>query len=381
MKKVRIGVIGMGGMGYAHCRDVISLEETQLTCISSRDETVVNEKAKEFGVTPFTNYKEMITSGLCDAVIVSTPHWTHPDISIYAFENGLHVLSEKPIAVTVSAADRMISSAKKNNKVFSMMMQRRSEPNIKKAFQLIKDGRVGKIIRTLCVDSWFRTQAYYDSNVWRGTWKGEGAGVLINQAPHMADILMVLGGMPKKVDAKIRTEYHNIEVENEVHALLEYENGAHGYYYISTLEPIEGHYIEICGEKGKLVLKNMKLKFYSYEKPISESISTAVDMWETLKYKEEKIELEVDLLKEHIEIIKNFASSILKGETLISPGEEGLYSVEFYNACLLSGKKNKPVEIPVDREEYNFLMEDLKRISKPKTNVRIQKATDPKYRK
>jgi predicted dehydrogenase len=381
MRKIRVGVIGMGGMGYAHCKDVIALEQTELTCISSRDKEVVNKNAQEFGVKPFTDYKEMITSGLCDAVIIATPHWTHPEISVYAFENGLHVLAEKPIAVTVADADRMIKSAKDNNRVFSMMMQRRAEPRVKKALELVKKGYIGEIVRTLCIDSWFRTQAYYNSNIWRATWKGEGAGVLVNQAPHMVDIFLLLGGLPIEIETKTRTAYHDIEVENEVHALLEYKNGACGYYYVSTLEPIEGHHIEICGEKGKLVLDSQNLKFYKYEKSIPESIVSAEDMWETLKYEEVDISLDTDAMKGHIEVIRNFADSILNGEELITPGEEGLYSVEFYNACILSWKKNKSVKLPIDREEYNLLIDELVKTSKPKKNVKIQRATDPKYRK
>ncbi|HNS31733.1 MAG TPA: Gfo/Idh/MocA family oxidoreductase [bacterium] len=381
MKQVRTGVVGMGGMGYAHCKSVVALEQTQLTCVCDNEEAVVKEKAEEFGVTPFTDYRKMIQSGLCDAVIIAIPHWFHPDVSVCAFENGLHVLSEKPIAVTVADADRMIKSAQENKRIFSVMLQRRLEPNVSKAFEIVRSGQLGKVIRTLCVDSWYRTQAYYNSNVWRATWKGEGAGVLINQAPHMIDIFMVLGGIPERLEAKTRTRYHQIEVENEVQAILEYSNGACGYYYTSTFEPVQGHYIEICGERGKLVLNGSETRFYRYEKSIAEDIAAAEDMWASLKSEEEKSGAEPDAKKGHIEIIKNFACAIMNGEKLVSPGEEGLYSVEFCNACILSGMKKKPVSLPINREEYTVLIEELKRTSKPKTNVKIQRATDPKYRK
>jgi predicted dehydrogenase len=114
MDKVRIGVIGVGGMGYSHSKAVKSLAETELTCVSDMEEAVAKEKGEEFGVGYFTDYRELIKSGLCDAVIVATPHWIHPEISVFAFDNGLHVLSEKPLAVTVSGADEMIDAAKRN---------------------------------------------------------------------------------------------------------------------------------------------------------------------------------------------------------------------------------------------------------------------------
>ena len=381
MNMVRIGVVGMGGMGYAHCKNVTNLENARLTCVCDNEESVVKEKAQEFGVKAFTDYKEMITSGLCDAVIVAIPHWFHPDVSIYAFQNGLHVLSEKPIAVTVADADRMIKAAKEHRRIFSVMLQKRTESRFKKALELIHSGQLGEVTRTLCIDSWYRTQAYYDSNVWRATWKGEGAGVLINQAPHIIDIFMLLGGLPNKIEAKIRTRYHQIEVENEVQALLEYKNGACGYYYTATFEPQQGHYIEICGEKGKLTFSQQEIKFFRYSGCIPEHIVSAEDMWASLEVKEEKIDIEEGPHKPHLEIIRNFVSAILTGEKLISPGEEGIYSVEFGNACILSGMKHKPVTLPIDRQEYTELIEELKKNSKPKTHVRIQRATDPQYRK
>lgn len=385
MTPVRIGVIGMGGMGYAHCKNVVALKETELTCVCDNEEPVVQERASEFGVEPFSDYKKMVASGLCDAVIVAIPHWFHPEVSIFAFEHGLHVLSEKPIAVTVADADRMIKSAKENKRVFSAMLQKRLKPRIRKAFELVKSGQVGEIIRTLCVDSWYRSQAYYDSGTWRATWKGEGGGVLINHAPHVIDIFMVLGGMPKKVEAKTNTRFHNIEVEDEVQAVLEYENGACGYYYTSTFEPLQGPFIEICGEKGKLVIQDRKpaadIRFYRYGETVSGFTGKAEDMWERLKAEEEPLDLDEEAGTGHIEIIRNFAGAILNGEPLLAPGEEGLYSVEFCNACILSGKKQKPVKIPVDREEYTNLIEELKKTSKPKTNVKVQRATDPDYKK
>ena len=381
MDRVRIGVVGMGGMGYAHCKSVSGLDNALLTCVCDNEESVVRERAAEFGVRPFTDYREMVGSGCCDAVIVAIPHWFHPDVSVCAFEKGLHVLSEKPMAVTVEDADRMIKAARDHKRVLSVMFQRRTEPVIRKAREIISTGQIGDIIRTLCVDSWYRTQAYYDSNVWRATWKGEGAGVLINQAPHMIDIFLMLGGMPCRVEARTRTRFHDIEVENEVQAVLEYGNGACGYYYTTTFEPVHGHYVEICGEKGKLTLHSGQLKFFRYQGGISRHIAESEDMWAEMEFKEEKLEIPPQTVQGHVSIIKNFISAILDGQEVVSPGEEGIHSVEFCNACILSGKKKKPVDLPIDRKEYTDLIEELKRNSQPKKNVRIQRATDPQYRK
>jgi len=381
MERVKIGIIGVGGMGYAHCKIASNLPETELTCVCDVDQEIAKQRGEEFKVKYFTDYKELIKSGLCDAVIVATPHWFHPEVSILAFENGLHVLSEKPIAVKVSDADRMIEAAKKSKKVFSIMFQRRTEPLFKKAKEIVKSGTLGKIMKSVCIDPWYRTQAYYDSGTWRATWIGEGGGVLINQAPHTIDLFTMLTGLPKKIEAKTRTRLHDIEVEDEVAAFLEYENGAWGYYYTSTCEPIGPFHLEITGDKGKLIIRGMSLTFYSFEKPITKFTKECPDMWSGLHYVEEKIEISSNIETGHSVIIKNFARAILYGEELIVKGEEGLNSVEFINACILSGKKNKIVEIPVDRKEYDDLMEELKKTSKPKKIVKVQRITDPNIEK
>ncbi|HOV22116.1 MAG TPA: Gfo/Idh/MocA family oxidoreductase [Candidatus Ratteibacteria bacterium] len=384
MDRIKIGVIGVGVMGYAHCLSVKEIEESELTCVSDAAEGLARKRGEEFGVKYFTDYKELITSGLCDAVIVATPHWFHPEVSIFAFENGLHVLSEKPIAVTVSAADKMIESAEKNNRVFAVMFQKRTKYFVRKAKEIVDSGKIGEIIRTVCIDPWYRTQEYYDKDIWRGTWVGEGGGVLLTQAPHMIDIFTHLAGLPCKIEAKTRTKLHNIEVEDEVSAFLEYQNGAWGYYYTSTCEPIGYYYnwepvgpfyLEVSGDKGKIVIRGDQIAFYNYEAPLYETsmeefTKKIPNIWELsttpLKLEEGQIVPTSNFQTGHKEIIRNFVRSILYNEKLITPGKEGLKTIEFMNACLLSGKKNKVVNIPVDRKEYDDLMEELKKTSKAK---------------
>ncbi|MCM8776951.1 MAG: Gfo/Idh/MocA family oxidoreductase [Candidatus Omnitrophica bacterium] len=379
---VKIGVIGVGGMGSAHCKTIKNIEETELVFVCDIEKEVAKARGEEFGVPYFTDYREAVKSGLADAVIVATPHWIHPEIAIYAFKNGLHVLSEKPIAVTVTDADKMIKAAKKNKKVFAVMYQRRTEPWVRKLKELIlKDKVIGEIKRILCIDPWYRAQAYYDSGTWRATWKGEGGGVLINQAPHTIDIFMTVAGLPVKVEAKTRTKLHKIEVEDEVCAFLEYKNGAWGYYYTTTCEPGGTFRMDIAGEKGKIIVNGTSITLYKYNMPVSKFTYKAKSMWKSLEVKEEKIELDTNVPVGHGEIIKNFARTILKEENLISPGEEGIKSVEFINACILSGKTGKPVKIPLNRKEYDNLMKQLIAKSKVKKAVKVQRVTDPKFAK
>ncbi len=382
MKKVgavRIGVIGVGGMGSAHCKGIQDLKATRLALVCDIDENVAKEKGKEFNVPYFTDYKKAIKSGLCEAVIVATPHWVHPEIGIYAFKNGLHVLSEKPIAVTVADADKMIAAAKKSKKVFAVMYQRRTTNMVKKLKELIKSGAIGEITRTLCIDPWYRAQSYYDSGTWRATWRGEGGGVIINQAPHTIDLFTQVAGLPVKVNAMARARLHKIEVEDEVSASLEYKNGAWGYYYTSTCEPGGPFHMEIVGDKGKIVVSGKEVTLYRYSVPISKFTHQSKGMWASLDIKEEKVKIKVDVASSHSEVIRNFAGAIRKGEKLVSPGIEGLASVEFLNACILSSKKNKAVKVPVNRKEYDTMIGKLVKTSKVKKAVKVQRVTDPAH--
>lgn len=369
MKKVRIGVIGVGGIGWIHCKDVKCLKETELACVCDIDKKVVERVGKDFKVKYFTDYKKLIKSGLCDAVIVATPHLIHPEISIFAFKNGLHVLCEKPLAVTASVAMAMVKAAERYKKVFSVMHQMRTSPAVRKAKEIVKSGMLGELLRTLCIDTvFYRTQAYYDRAPRRATWKNEGGGILINQASHGIDIFISLCGLPKKIEAKTRAKLHKIEAEDEASAFLEYPNGAWGYYYTGTCEAGGALHLELIGNKSKLVLKGEELKLYTFKPSISEYMFKSKELWSSPDVKEEKIA--VSRKKKEVigygGIIKNFARAVLYKEPLLSPAEDEINVLAFINAMILSGKKGIPVKVPVDSKKYDGFMEKLKSASKQK---------------
>lgn len=377
MKKVRCGVIGVGGMGSGHCRMIPQIPEVELTAVCDAVPEVSRTVAEQYGVRGFERHEELLDSGLVDMVIIATPHYFHPPIAEDAFRRGIHVLSEKPIAVTVAAADRMIQAARASGKKFGAMFQMRAEARNRAAKRLIEEGRLGEIYRVSLTMGWYRTQAYYDSGTWRATWSGEGGGVLVNQAPHLLDLFSWLAGLPSRVTAQVRTRLHDIEVEDEAFALLEYPNGAHGYLYASVIEAPSTEQIEICGDRGKLLLRG-GLRFWELDHSIGEFTRTSPDMWAGPKATEVPIEIE-EAPHGHAVITRNFARAVLHDEPLIAPGEEGLRAVELINSIILSGKQNRPVEIPVDRAAYDSLLAELQRTSRGKSTVREQRATDPRF--
>jgi predicted dehydrogenase len=375
MDKVRCGVIGVGGMGSGHCKMMGQIPETELTAVCDAVPEVVAKVAEQYEVRGFEQPEALLDSGLVDMVIIATPHYFHPPVAEAAFQRGLHVLSEKPIAVSVSAADRMIAAARASGKKFGVMFQMRTEARNRAAKRLIEEGRLGEIYRANLTMGWYRSQAYYDSGTWRATWSGEGGGVLINQAPHLLDLFTWLAGLPSRIKGEVRTRLHDIEVEDEAFATLEYPNGAHGYLYASVLEAPSTEQIEICGDRGKLLLRN-GLHFWELDSSIREFTRTSPDMWGGPKAQEVPVEIE-EAPHGHGIITRNFARAILHDEPLIAPGEEGLRAVELINGIIMSGKQNRPVDVPVARAAYDALLADLQRTSRRKTSAREQRVTDP----
>jgi predicted dehydrogenase len=377
MDIVRFGIIGVGGMGNGHARNMPRVTEARLTAVCDTSPAALEAATDAYEVPGFDTHVELLDSGLVDAVIVATPHYFHPPIAIDAMRRGVHVISEKPIAVTVSGADAMIEAARETGVVFAVMFQQRAQPIHQAAKRLVDEGRLGPIYRTLLVDAHFRSQAYYDSASWRATWKGEGGGVLLNQAPHGMDIFTWLGGAPSRVSAHVSTFQHRIEVEDEAAALLEYPNGAIGYILETVNEIPTGKRLELCGEKGKLLLDDQGLRFWQVDGGVRAFSDSTDQMWG----RPQAIPVEIPVESHrtgHADIVRNVARAILHGEPLISPGSEALSSLELADAMLLSGHRGKPVDIPLDRGEYDAFIAEMQAKSKDKV-VEDKRITDPNH--
>ena len=242
MKKVRLGIIGIGNMGSGHSKRIINkeIDGMELVAVADRNETrrtwVKENLPGE--VVVFDEGEKLIESGLCDAVLIATPHYQHPELSIKSFKNGLHVLCEKPAGVYTKQVQEMNQEASKHDLVFGMMFNQRMNPLYRKMHEMVHSGELGAIKRVnWIVTTWYRTQSYYDSGLWRATWAGEGGGVLLNQCPHNLDLIQWICGMPNKVQAFCHNgKWHDIEVEDDVTAYMEYPNGATGVFVTSTAD-------------------------------------------------------------------------------------------------------------------------------------------------
>lgn len=366
MDSVRIGVIGVGGMGMHHFGYLKSVEGAVPAAVCDIDPKrleLAKQRAPE--VPGFSDYRDLLKSGLVNAVIIATPHYPHPEITMAAFDRDLHVLCEKPVAVTVGAARRMNEAAsKKPNLKFAAMFMMRTCGIFAKIRDLIATGELGAITRmTWIATDWFRTWAYYASGGWRATWEGEGGGVLLNQCPHNLDLICWLLGMtPSRVTAVATIgKTHPIEVEDEVSAILEYPNGAVGHFITTTGEAPGTNRLEIIGDRGKLVMENGRLHFRRTRVSVSEFNRTTAERFCMPETWEVEVPLPPDPPDLHRAVTQNFVRAILKDQPLLTPGVEGVRGLELGNAMLLSGLTRKSVDLPLDAAQYETFLKDLTR--------------------
>ena len=365
MNVVRFGVVGLGNMGSYHCNYLDAVEGAKLAAISDIDPKRLESAAAKYpAAQKFERWQEMIKSGAIDAVLIATPHYQHPEITVAAVEADLHVLCEKPAAVTVKGARKMAdAAATRPHLKFGINFQMRANPVLRKIRDLVQSGDVGEILRiTWIVTTWFRSNAYYASGGWRATWAGEGGGVLINQCPHNLDQLYWLTGMmPSRVTAVAYIgKTHPIEVEDEVSAILEYAGGATGHFITTTGEAPGTDRLEIAGDKGKLVSEGGKISFKMNRKGVREFRETTTQSFGT----PEAWDAEVPVVRGEFAdntrtLTQNFVNAVLKDEPLIAPGSDGAKGLEIGNAMLMSGLTRRPVDLPIDGDEIDAFIATL----------------------
>lgn len=357
MQDLRLGIIGLGNMGQVHAESVRGgkIARCRLAAVCDPDCELLKHYS---GARPFLQSSELIKSGEVDAVLIATPHYSHAPIGIQALEAGLHVLVEKPLCVHKADCERLISVPLSPGQVFAVMFNQRTDPYYIRLRELIRGGELGEIRRiNWIITNWFRTAAYYASGGWRATWAGEGGGVLLNQSPHQLDLWQWLFGMPRKVRAFCEIgRYHDIEVEDDVTAYFEYENGTTGVFVTSTGEAPGTDRLEVAAENGRVVIENGRFLFTKNEVPMSEFGKTSPERFSPPRTHD----LEISFCNhggQHAEMLQDFVDSIAAGRPPIAPGQDGIHSVELANAMLFSSFTNMTIELPMDADAYRRLLE------------------------
>lgn len=344
MKKVRFGIVGLGTIGKVHAQNILDgkVKDGVLTAVCDIAPANINYDE----VKSFNSISDMFKSGEVDAVLIATPHYYRPDLAMEAFNHNLHVMLEKPAGVYLSHVREMVSAAKAAEAeagcVFGIMFQYRTDGAFKKMHQLVHDGEIGEIKRTNWVATHnYREQEYYDRNNWRGTWKGAGGGVLLNQCSHNLDIMQWVCGMPTKVTAFCHEgKWHDIEVEDDVTAYIEYANGATGSFVASTGDKAGTNRFEVVGSLGKIVYEDGKLSIFKEPEYKKVAVRTGGKPADRAR------------------VLASFVDKVLNRGELCVEGEEGINSLVLSNAMYLSSWLGKTVPVPLDEELF---LEELRR--------------------
>lgn len=377
MEKVRMGVIGVGNMGSGHTDSLFNgkVENMELKAVCDINPARLEWVKEKFGdgIALFDKAEDLMDSGLVDAVIIATPHYFHPPLAVAAFQRGLHVMCEKPAGVYTKQVREMNAAAKASGKKFGMMFNQRTNPCFGKMRAMVQGGELGPIRRTnWLITDWYRSQAYYNSGGWRATWAGEGGGVLLNQCPHNLDLWQWIAGMPNRVRAFVHEgKWHNIEVEDDVTAYVEYANGATGVFITSTADSPGTNRFEVDMDGGSLVYEGGKLRLNKLE--MYESEFTKIN---TVPFKNIPCERsEVDVAgygdnAQHNGVLRAFASEILGTGKMIAEGYEGINGLTLSNAMHLSSWLDRTVDLPFDDDLYYSELQKKVAASKEKSDVK-----------
>ena len=370
MEELKLGIVGLGVQGRHYAailsgaiRNLPKPEGCRLTAVSSRAPET-EAAAASMGVKWFPDWKAMVESGACDAIVITVPHYLHHEVAVYALNRGIHVLCEKPAGIRASDVKQMLQARDGNpGTALAMLLNQRTNPLFAKLRAIIASGELGSLRRSnWIINSWWRPDSYYASNAWRGTWKGEGGGVVVNQLPHQLDLWLGFTGMPEQVYAlNIQGAHRNIAVENDVTITARYPGGATGVLVSCTHDPLGTDRLELDFDQGKILVEDSaKATVYRFRereavwnRTISHMDMPRLNRQEGQLWDKEALTAGQPAGMAYVEIFENFAAHILRGQPLIADGEAGLRQVQLANAIQLSGWKNAPVPVPCDEEEFN----------------------------
>src|SRR6202795_2892979 len=255
-----IGLIGGGNISETHARAARGIPDVEIAAVFGTNAEKVDRLCREYGGKPYGDYAEFLAHRPMDLVAMGSPSGLHAEQGIAAARHGLHVLTEKPIDITVERADVLIAETRKAGVQLGVFFQDRCKPDILSVKNAVDAGVLGKPILADARVKWYRPPEYYANSRWRGTWDLDGGGALINQAIHTLDLMLWIFGAVKAVQATCRTTLHAIEAEDTLIAMLEFANGALGVLQAATSAfPGYPRRLELTGSEGTLIIEQDRL--------------------------------------------------------------------------------------------------------------------------
>ena len=280
MKKLRIGIVGCGRISVMHLAAASALKEAELVACCDVKKERADEVAKKYGIQAYSSYEEMLSSERLDAVHICLPHHLHTKAAIYAFEKGVHVLSEKPMDVDLESAVKAVQTAKEKGVLYGVIFQCRYNNAAQLVKNAAKSGALGKIVSARSTLTWTRPDSYYQESDWKGTWDKEGGGVVIDQAIHSIDLVnWIVDSQVESVSCSMANRGHEIvKVEDSAEGLITYKNGVrYGFYCMNNYgcdEPIE---IRLYCEKAKVVFGYDDAYIYYHDGRVEEAHQGSVE--------------------------------------------------------------------------------------------------------
>ena len=359
---IKCGIIGCGKVGDFHARGYLKSEAAELTAVVSGHFERAEAFAKKYdGVKACRSIKEMAELGV-QAVSICTPHPLHAKVAVEAIECGMHVAIEKPLASSLEDCDAILNAAAKKGVKVSTICQRRFYLPSMRVKEAIEQGKIGRpILGTVNMFGW-RDEAYYNSDPWRGTWDGEGGGVLVNQAPHQLDLLLwYMGEVESVYGIQANLNHPYIEVEDTAVAVVRFKNGGIGNIVVSNSQnPALYGKVHVFGENGAGVgvQTDGGAMFVAGMSGVTEP--PKVDLW-TVKGEEacmeewnkedaKLFESPDSLYLFHERQIDDFVKAIAEDREPFITGEDGRRTVELFTAIYRATRDRKEICFPLTPE-------------------------------
>lgn len=366
---IRIGIAGIGYIAEEYIKLITAQKITgcRLCAMSSRNIRHMEEVKRKFSLTHttlFTEYHRMLESGCIDAVLICTPHFSHSKMAKAALLRGIHILIEKPVGVFADEAQQLMQVIRLHPELTAGVLYcRRTSRAYQTLHSMISERKLGEIKRVnWLLTNLYRTQAYHSSQSWKGTWKGEGGGLLLTQASHQLDLLVWLMGMPKKLQAFCGYGVErNIEVENEVMVQMWYPNYATAQFIASSREFPGTNRLEISGSKGQVILENDTNMVYRELKMDEREYSgTTQEIYGSIPYTEKMMEFDdADNTVQQAAIVNNFIRAIPGKDKILCPVEEAIQSLDIINGAYLSSWRKSVVSFPLVSKDYRMEWEKV----------------------
>lgn len=361
---VRLGIAGVGMIANDYIGLIAEgkVPDVALTALCSRSREKMEEVISRYGlnVKTYRDYGAMITSGEIDAVLICTPHGTHPAMTKKALLAGIHVLVEKPVGIYADEVQECLDVLASNPElVCGVMYNRRASKAFRHIKQVVAAGELGELVRcTWLITNLYRTNAYYGTSPWRGSWQTEGGGILMTQASHQLDLMQWICGMPGEVLARCSTIDRPIGVENEAELFLTYPGGAHGHFIASAHECPGTNLLEICGTKGRITIReDSQVDILRLEQDEREFARICPSPFDKVPGSLEHLEFDdSDNKIQQAATIQNFALAVLGKEKVQCTLAEGLNSLRIIHGAYLSSWQQCSVALPVDASRFREMI-------------------------